>query len=288
MKRIIALILMVAISISITACQWTTTESRMVEELEGDEGAYEAASSARDHLEKVYWGGEKRGLRRVGLRLCIVWLGGSDYTTEEIRNDGVGYLSTVLELAEEDVIEGVVYTMCGGTKLDYERASNLKKEEYRNNTNQYFQQQEGSVYHFCVMAAIGTLEVNGTFDEIESNLSLAKTQLDILRVEDTEDEHYSNLLGYYESSIDCLAYLRNPTGTYWDLSDAVDNYEEEVNGLDHYLISSPYTRYWVEEEVINWDHVGPVLFAVATCILVVLIIYSKKKEYKIFPPKSKQ
>lgn len=91
-------------------------------------------------------------------------------------------------------------------------------------------------YSIVVFGIVDAYKVNGTSDKVSSLLSDAKEALRTISDEYSDYEHYPALKDYYSAVNAYFDFCENPTGSFQQLADTINSYENEAreyqNDLD--------------------------------------------------------
>lgn len=155
------------------------------------------------------------------------------------ENLSVSYLSSKTSLSEEDVKNGVAASSLGGADA-YEQASEEERSEAQEGADDLldFIGALGGDYAYssAVGSVVSAYRVNGTSDEIASLLSDAKEALRTISDEYSDYEYYPTLKDYYSAVNAYFDFCENPTGSFQQLADTRNDYENDAreyqNDLD--------------------------------------------------------
>lgn len=217
MKRVLPLILAVALMLSLTACG-------------GDKKAFEVSKAAYDNVDIAY-----EITDNFGSDIYEAWRLGI-YDDEEILDEGTAYLAGELSLSEDELKDGVVYVLLEIIGSSWEDATDEEKTELRSSADSCFALFEDDLF-FCVMVVTGAYQANGKAAEAQNALEEAKTQMKELSEEYSDYEHYPNLKGYYTTTNAFFDFCLNPTGSFEQIKTTINDYRNEardyVNNLDY-------------------------------------------------------
>ena len=80
-------------------------------------------------------------------------------------------------------------------------------------------------------------EANGKTDEAQKALNEAKAQMKELSEKYSDYEHYPNLKGYYTTTSSFFDFCQNPTGSFEQVKDTINDYKNEardyISDLDY-------------------------------------------------------
>lgn len=219
MKKLTAILLVLAMCIAMTACGG------------GNKKAFEASKVAYDNIDIAY-----EITAQFGSDLYEAWRLGI-YNDDEILEDGVAYLATELSLSEEELKEGVGYVMAKIAGEDWSEMSDEYKTTITENTGILFKMMEDDLFSFCVMVVTGAYTVNGKVEEAQNALDAAKAQMKELSENYSDYEHYPNLKGYYTTTSSFFDFCQNPTGSFEQVKDTINNYKNKardyISDLDY-------------------------------------------------------
>lgn len=219
MKKLTAILLVLAMCVAMTACGG------------GNKKAFEASKVAYDNIDIAY-----EITAQFGSDLYEAWRLGI-YNDDEILEDGVAYLATELSLSEEELKEGVGYVMAKIAGEDWSEMSDEYKTTITENTGILFKMMEDDLFSFCVMVVTGAYTVNGKVEEAQNALDAAKAQMKELSENYSDYEHYPNLKGYYTTTSSFFDFCQNPTGSFEQVKDTINNYKNKardyISDLDY-------------------------------------------------------
>lgn len=215
MKKVFPLILALVMCLSLAACG-------------SGKKAFEASKAAYDSITIAYDITEQ-----FGRDIYEAWRLGIQ-EDDKILEDGVSYLASELSLSEDELKEGVGYAVIG---KDWLELSDEDKSTITNSTDVAFGIFEDDLFSFCVMVVTGAYTVNGKIDEAQTALNTAKTQMKELSEKYSDYEHYPNLKGYYTTTSSFFDFCQNPTGSFEQLKDTINDYKNEardyISDLDY-------------------------------------------------------
>lgn len=209
MKRIIALLLVIVMCLSLAACN-------------SDKKAFEASKAAYDNIAIAYAITE-----RFGTDLYEAWRLGI-YDKDEIIDDGAKHLATELSLSADEIRTGTAYTIATMLGEDWNEMSEDDKNKYIDNADSFFEVMEDDLFSFCVMCVTGAYTVNGNVEEAQTALDAAKAQMKELSQEYSDYEHYPNLKGYYTTTSSFFDFCNNPTGSFEQVKDTINDYKNKA------------------------------------------------------------
>lgn len=219
MKKLLALILAMIMLVSFAGCGG------------GNKKAFEASKAAYDNIDAAY-----EIVEEFGSNIYEAWRMGI-HEKDEILNDGVEYLASELSLTEDELRLGVAYTMSGIFDQDWGTMSDEEKNTVADSADYIFELMEDELFSFCVMVVSNSYVVNGKADEVQVLLDTAKTQMKELSEKYSDYEHYPNLKGYYTTTSSFFDFCQNPTGSFEQVKDTINDYKNEardyISDLDY-------------------------------------------------------
>ena len=210
MKKIIALILSVATCVSMTACSG------------GNKKPFEASKAAYENIDVAY-----QITEQFASDLYEAWRLGI-YDDDEILDDGVDYLAKELSLSKDELTDGVGYAIAELTGENWNEMSDEDKAKLTRDTNYYFKIMEDSLFSFCVTIVSSAYIANGKAEEAQTALDAAKTQMKELSEKYSDYEHYPNLKGYYTTTSSFFDFCQNPTGSFEQVKDTINDYKNKA------------------------------------------------------------
>lgn len=224
MKRIISLLLVAVICISLYGCG--------ILELGGNKKAFTASETAYDKITIAY-----EITEQFGSDIYEAWRIGI-YDDDEIIDNGIKHLASELSLNENELRDGVAYalavTVAGG---DWSETSEETKREFRQYADGAFGVMKDDLFSFCVAVVTGAYIANGKVEEAQVALDEAKTLMKELSEKFSDYEHYPNLKGYYTTTSSFFDFCQNPTGSFEQVKDTINDYKNEardfVNDLNY-------------------------------------------------------
>lgn len=216
MKRIISLFLLIVMCLSLVACGG------------GNKKAFEVSKAAYDNIDIAY-----KITEQFGSDIYEAWRLGI-YDDDEILDDGAAHLATELSLSADEIRTGAVYTIY---KDEWDTMSDEEKDELIDKADLFFSYFEDDLFSFCVMCVSGAYAANGKVEEAQIALDAAKAQMKELSQEYSDYEHYPNLKGYYTTTSSFFDFCNNPTGSFEQVKDTVNDYKNDardyISDLDY-------------------------------------------------------
>ncbi len=210
MKRTIALFLVIVMCISLYGCS-------------GNKKAFTASEEAYDKITIAYeitesFGSDVYEAWRLGI-----------FESDEILDNGIEYLASELSLSEDDLREGVAYALIVNVMgEDWNEAPEDSKQEYKELADGAFNLMEDDLFTFCVYVVTGAYITNGTVEKAQMALDEAKTLMKELSEKFSDYEHYPNLKGYYTTTSSFFDFCQNPTGSFEQVKDTINDYKNEA------------------------------------------------------------
>lgn len=84
----------------------------------------------------------------------------------------------------------------------------------------------------CLWIAEKAIEMRGDYDTISANMAEAEKTLQLLTDEYEDYTYYPKLKEYYASIASYVEFYKNPTGSFNQLADTVNNYENGIRTLE--------------------------------------------------------
>lgn len=219
MKKALSLILALVMCLSLCACGGN------------DKKAFDASKVAYDNIDIAY-----EITEQFGSDLYEAWRLGI-YDKDEILDDGAKYLATELSLSADEIRAGVAYTVATMLGENWDEMSEEDKNKYIDNADSFFSAMEDDLFSFCVMTVTGAYTVNGEVEEAQVALDTAKAQMKELSAEYSDYEHYPNLKGYYTTTSSFFDFCNNPTGSFEQVKETINDYKNEardyISDLDY-------------------------------------------------------
>ena len=214
MKKVVALLLAFVVSVSLCACGG------------GNKKAFEASKAAYDNVDVAY-----EITEQFGSDLYEAWRLGI-YDDEEILEDGVKHLASELSLSEDEIKVGVAYVMTEIGGKEWSEISEEDKKTLTESADIVFGIMEDNLFSFCVMVVTGAYTANGKVEEAQAALNEAKSQMKELSQKYSDYEHYPNLKGYYTTTSSFFDFCQNPTGSFEQVKDTINDYKNEFMKID--------------------------------------------------------
>ena len=218
MKKILVLILSITICLSTTACN------------AGNKKAYEASKVAYDNIDIAY-----EIVEQMGSDIYDAWLLGI-YDKEELIENGAEYLASELSLSEDEIRAGVGCTFAEVLGMSWNLSESYKKDiiEMADDSFYLF---EDEMFTFCVLSVKNAYEINGKMEEAQIALDAAKANMKELSEKYSDYEHYPNLKGYYTTTSSFFNFCKDPTGSFEQVKDTINDYKNEardyISDLDY-------------------------------------------------------
>jgi len=218
MKRKVALIVAVAMVLMLCACG-------------GGKKEFEASKVAYETIDTAY-----KITEQMGSDVYEAWRMGI-YESDEILEDGCGYLATELSLSAEELRVGAAYTIAGLIDEDWETMSEEDKKDLINTADDMFSVFEDDLFTFCVMTVTGAYAANGKAEEAKTALTEAKGMMKELSEKYSDYEHYPNLKGFYTTTNSFFEFCQDPTGSFEQVKQTINDYKNEardyISDLDY-------------------------------------------------------
>lgn len=98
--------------------------------------------------------------------------------------------------------------------------------------------------------------MNGKAEEAQTALDAAKTQMKELSEKHSDYEHYPNLKGYFTTTSSFLEFCQNPTGSFEQLKDTINDYKNKARAISVIWTIFSKNKYFLRGGVIP----APLLF----------------------------
>lgn len=213
MKKSGILFLVIVMCVSLLGCS-------------GNKKAFTVSEAAYDKITTAYEIADN-----FGTDIYEAWrLGIND--RDEILDNGIEHLASELSLSEDELREGVVYALVVSIMgADWNETPEDSKQEYRELADTVFNFMEDDLFSFCVYVVTGAYTVNGKIAEAEVALDEAKTLMKELSEKFSDYEHYPNLKEYYTTTSSFFDFCKEPTGSFEQLKETINDYKNEARDL---------------------------------------------------------
>lgn len=219
MKKIAALLLILVMGVNLCACG------------NSNKKAFEASKAAYDNVDIAYEITEE-----FGKDIYEAWRLGI-YEDEEILENGVEYLASELSLSEDEIRVGVAYSTTEIGGKEWSELSEEDKTTLTESADIVLNIMEDDLFSFCVMVVTGAYTANGKVEEVQVALDTAKAQMKELSEKYSDYEHYPNLKGYYTTTSSFFDFCQNPTGSFEQVKETINDYRNEardyISDLDY-------------------------------------------------------
>ena len=229
MKKIISILLVIAICLSFSAC---ATKNDKAYNLSKD--VFSEISAAFEIMEQI--SGDIISAWTVGI-----------YDTKALGySDGFELFCNSVSLSEDDIWKGLAYYEY--ITDEYSEYSNpdftfFNLDYYieyliENKSTFYFNSSynnSGIIYKYdnvftgCVMLVIYSYEQNGKIGEVEELLTSAELKIKQLSEKYSDYEHYSSLKEYYSTARSMFSFCQSPTGTLEQAKNNTNNYKNTAD-----------------------------------------------------------
>ena len=224
MKKLLALVLAMVMLVSFVGCGG------------GNKKAFEASKVAYDNIDIAY-----EIVEQMGSDIYDAWLLGI-YDKEELIENGAEYLASELLLSEDEIRAGIGCTFAEVLGMSWNLSESYKKDIIETADDSFYLF-EDEMFTFCVLSVKNAYEINGKVDEAQDALDLAKTQMKELSEKYSDYEHYPNLKGYYTTTSSFFDFCQNPTGSFEQVKETINDYKNEardyISDLDYIMTTYP-------------------------------------------------
>lgn len=212
MKKIISVALVMALMLTMSAC--------------GNK-AFTKSNEAYDNVTTAY-----NIVDQMGSDLYEAWRLGI-YDDDEILSNGVKHLAGELKLSEDELMDGIIYTMTTfSSDKDYESLTEEEKDGMKDtlgkNGKTFFSIFEDDLFQACVWIVTGAYAANGKTAEAQAALDSAKGQMKDLSEKHSDYEHYPSLKGYYTTTSSFFDFCQNPSGSFEQVKNTINDYRNEA------------------------------------------------------------
>ena len=203
-KRIISLFFVIIVVLSLSACGGNP---------------FEKSKKTYAEINKAYTITRQMGADiSDALKNCV-------YADEEILDEGASYLAKVLCLSEDEIIEGMVYTL---VDTSYSEANDETKNEFRQMTGQFFEMVEEDLFTACAMAVSNAYRANGKVDEAQTALDNAKVMIQEMGKKPSDYEYFTDLKKYYEYTSSFFDFCQNLDCMIDEVTYTIDDYRNNA------------------------------------------------------------
>lgn len=151
---------------------------------------------------------------------------------KSVEGSGTKYLAKELSLTEDELNEGVAVALAEIDGNDWNEIDDTKKDNYRDTVKSWkssvFSYYSDDLFSFCVKCVIGAYKANGEIDKAQVTLDEAKSLMKEMSEKYSDYEHYPNLKGYYTTTNSFFDFCKNPTGSFNQLVDTINDYKNEA------------------------------------------------------------
>lgn len=222
MKKLIALVLVLSLCLSLTACG-------------GNKKAFEASKLAYEQIDIAYEITDEisRDIYEVW-RLAI-------YEEDEIVKGGAKYLASKLHLNEEELRRGIAYATLLHDGEDWDSKTEEEIEDLCSRADGFLKAASNlkslKFFSFCTWCVDDAYLLNGKMEEAQTALDNAKSMMRELSEKYSDYEHYPSLKGYYTTTSAFFDFCESPTGSFEQVKDTLNKYRNEardyVGDLDY-------------------------------------------------------
>jgi len=206
MKKLLALMLAAALTLSLTACGGK------------DKKAFEASQEAYNNVNAAY-----EIIENFGSDIYEAWRLGIYHGDED--DFDLAYLADELALTEDELQTGLAYLINGD---EWDSMSDDEKQGKIAFAGRYFPvllKSSDNVFSVCVYIVTAAYQANGKIAETKEYLDTAKMQMRDLSENYSDYEHYPALKGYYTTTNSFFDFCQTPTGSFEQLTTTIEDYE---------------------------------------------------------------
>lgn len=208
MKRIISLLLAVAICFSMAGCS-------------SDKKAFEASKEAYNNIKSAY-----DIVTDFAVDYYEVWRAGI-YEPQKIRDQGVTYLGSYLRNIDTEYLRK---GLSRDAKKRMDNGGTILTDEHVNNPDLYLQMStDKTLWSICPYAVIYAYDEAGKKSEAEELLNVAKQQMKEISEKYSDYEHYPNLKGFFSTTSSYLDACFNQAHSFEQFAELNKEYEKEAS-----------------------------------------------------------
>lgn len=219
MKKLLTLLLIMTMSISICACG------------NGNKKAFQTSKVAYDNITVAY-----EITETFGSDIYEAWRLGIQ-EDDKILDEGFSYLASELSLTEAELAEGAGRVVAEMLGEDWETLDEADKKKITDNPDPLLEMFKDDLFSVCVLIVSKAYIANGKVEEAQSALDTAKGKMKELSQNYSDYEHYPSLKDYYTTTSSFFEFCQNPTGSFEQVKDTINDYENEardyVSDLDY-------------------------------------------------------
>lgn len=215
MKKFLAFAFALVLALSLAACGGGKTKK-----------AFDASKEAYQNINTAY-----KITADYGSDIYEAWRLGI-YDDDEIIEEGCAYLAKELNLSQEEIENGVAYSLAEVLGTRWEDCTDDEKSSYRTMADSTFGMMEDSLFSWCVQVVSNAYAANGKAAEAKGYLDTAKGQMKELSENYSDYEHYPALKGYYTTTSSFFDFCQNPTGSFEQLKTTVENYKTTARNFN--------------------------------------------------------
>lgn len=210
MKKVGSFALIVIMVLSLTACG--------DKEFDKSKAAYEYGKEAYENVNAAYEITEK-----YGADIYTAWSRGI-YNSEEVMSGGCAYLADELSLSEDEIAAGAAYILARASNENWDELTEEERNDLMLVADTTFSEAEDDLFSWCVNVVSAAYIASGKAGKVQGYLTEAKTQMKDISENYSEYEHYPALKGYYTTTYSFFDFCQNPTGTFEQLGNTIEDY----------------------------------------------------------------
>ena len=214
MKKIMALLMVVAMCLSLVACSG------------GNKKAAELSESAFNNIQQAY---EK--LDVIGNDILTAWKLGI-YNKSDLRKwaGGFAYFISNISIPRDDLLDALASLeyKADGTSLDLDYYTKSVREHYDLYWDRLIERNP-DIFSACIALVVESYMLNGELDEIETLLSFASESIKELSQNHSNYEHYENVKKYFTATNTYFNFCSNPSGTLEQAMENINNYNNTAD-----------------------------------------------------------
>ena len=220
MKRVFCFLLACVLCFSAAGCRKTDQEAYVI-----SKSAYQSVNTAYELTESF------------GSDLYDAWRAAIYDDDDEIVEKGIASLASEVSLSEDELRLGAACAAVETIGMSWDELSEEEKQLMLESADELLSLAEDELFSFCVLTVVKAYERNGDIERIQEALTAAKSDMKQLSESYSDYEHYPALKEYYTTTSSFFDFCQNPTGSFEQVKDTINNYRNQardcVNDLDY-------------------------------------------------------
>lgn len=158
------------------------------------------------------------------------------YNSDDILENGTAYLAKNLHISENDLIDGLAYTVADLTgSTEYAEVAENGYDLYSEYSYAIFQLLKSSLFTVCVRVTTNAYILNGESEKAENALNEATSLMKELNEKYSDYEYYPKLKELLTQVSALLDFCNNPEGSFEQVKDTINNYKNGIRDLTNDL-----------------------------------------------------